>query len=89
MAGLPAGGGAAMTGEKARQTASTQLEEKLLAQIDAASSVNLITTRELLAELADLKAEVKRLCQAGEGDKAKRLTELAVSRLRTGEAAKE
>lgn len=68
---------------------ATRLEETLLAQIDAAGSINVITTPEMLAEIADLKSEVKRLCRAGDGEKAKRLAELAVSRLRIGEAPKE
>ena len=78
-----------MTDRGSAKENGTRLEEKLCAQIDAAASVNVITTQEMLAEVADLKSEVRRLCRAGDGEKARRLAELAVSRLRTGEAPKE
>lgn len=73
----------------AKDAPATRLEEKLLAQIEAAASTNMVTSRDLLAEIADIKAEIKRLCHAGKAEKAKRVTDLAVSRLRTGEASKE
>lgn len=73
----------------AKDASAAQLEEKLLAQIEAAASTNMVTSKGLLAEIAETKVEIKRLCHAGNAEKAKRLTDLAVSRLRTGEASKE
>ena len=73
----------------AKDASAAQLEEKLLAQIEAAESTNMVTSEGLLAEIAETKAEIKRLCHAGNAEQAKRLTDLAVSRLRTGDASKE
>ena len=73
----------------AKDSSAARLEDKLLTVIDAVAAANTITSEPLLSEIADLREEISRLCHAGEPDKATRLADLVVSRLRAGEPAKE
>lgn len=63
--------------------------EELLAEIDAALAANMTISRKTLAEIAELKDEIERHCRAGNTEKARRMAEVAVSIVRTGEPAKE